>query len=84
MNVGSETLSDLALDNGCDIELIYMTSWPAHKNKHSAWSCTDIHNMLLYGFELSWLGALCHNAYGVDIGYFNETKHPSCLVCKYL
>lgn len=82
VNVGSETLSDLALDDGCDIELIYMTSWPAHKNNHSAWSCKDIHNMLLYGFELSWLGALCHTAY--DIGYINETKHPSCLVCKYL
>ncbi|KAK4260205.1 hypothetical protein QN277_003351 [Acacia crassicarpa] len=79
MNVGSETLRDLELDDGCGVELMYMTSWPAWKNNQFDWSCTDIHNMLLYGFELSWLRALCNSVYG-DFAYLNQTKHPDCLV----
>ncbi|KAI9074627.1 hypothetical protein K1719_043468 [Acacia pycnantha] len=83
VNVGSETLRDLELDDGCGVELMYMTSWPAWKNNQSDWSCTDIHNMLLYGFELSWLRAFCNSVYG-DFAYLNQTKLPHCLVGKSL
>ncbi|KAI9074610.1 hypothetical protein K1719_043451 [Acacia pycnantha] len=55
VNVGSETLWDLGLEDDCGI-----TSRLAPKNSQS-WSCTDIHNMLLGGFELSWLNSLCPN-----------------------
>ncbi|KAI9074615.1 hypothetical protein K1719_043456 [Acacia pycnantha] len=63
VNVGSKTLWYLGLDDDCGIQLIYMTSWPALENNQnqSAWSCTDIHNMLLYGFDFSWLNSFCQD-----------------------
>ncbi|QHN93741.1 putative receptor-like protein kinase [Arachis hypogaea] len=53
-----KTLQDLAVRDSCHIECIYLTSWPA-EIKHRNNSCTDIHHMLLYGFELSWLKVYC-------------------------
>ncbi|XP_028774274.1 G-type lectin S-receptor-like serine/threonine-protein kinase At2g19130 isoform X2 [Neltuma alba] len=53
VNVGYGTLGGLGLDDGCGIELIYMTSCPTAQSNQS-WSCIDIHNMLLYGFDLYW------------------------------
>ncbi|KAL4301019.1 hypothetical protein S245_060969 [Arachis hypogaea] len=53
-----KTLQDLAFVDSCHIEWMYVTSWPA-EIKHRNNSCTDIHYMLLYGFELSWLKVYC-------------------------
>ncbi|RYR48058.1 hypothetical protein Ahy_A07g034051 isoform B [Arachis hypogaea] len=55
-----KTLQDLAFGDSCQIEWIYLTSWPT-EIKHKNISCTDIHHMLLSGFELSWLQAYCNN-----------------------
>ncbi|XP_035540122.1 LEAF RUST 10 DISEASE-RESISTANCE LOCUS RECEPTOR-LIKE PROTEIN KINASE-like 2.3 [Juglans regia] len=42
----------------CQVEHIFPTSWPSVRNllpeDSSSISCTDLHNLLLYGFELSW------------------------------
>ncbi|KAI9074638.1 hypothetical protein K1719_043479 [Acacia pycnantha] len=74
VNVGSETLWDLGLDDDCGIQLIYITSRLAPKNSQS-WSCTDIHNMLLGGFELSWLNSFCQDP--GDSAYL-QGKEPYC------
>ncbi|KAF7816709.1 rust resistance kinase Lr10-like [Senna tora] len=47
---GTGYLPDLGLRGDCRIELLYMTSSPLHTNA----SCTHIHRLLLYGFDLSW------------------------------
>ncbi|MED6144327.1 hypothetical protein PIB30_014675 [Stylosanthes scabra] len=55
-----KTLQELAVGDSCEIEWMYLTSWPT-EIKHSNISCTAFHHMLLYGFELSWLKAYCNN-----------------------
>nr|XP_029150137.1 rust resistance kinase Lr10-like [Arachis hypogaea] len=55
-----KSLQDLAFGDSCHIEWMYMTSWPAEIKDRNI-SCTDIHHMLLYGFELSWLKVYCKN-----------------------
>ncbi|KAG7981318.1 hypothetical protein I3843_05G227300 [Carya illinoinensis] len=42
----------------CQVEQIFWTSWrgPVNlPNEPSSISCADLHNLLLYGFELSWV-----------------------------
>ncbi|KAG6655983.1 LEAF RUST 10 DISEASE-RESISTANCE LOCUS RECEPTOR-LIKE PROTEIN KINASE-like 2.3 [Carya illinoinensis] len=42
----------------CQVEQIFWTSWRGLinlRNDPSSISCEDFHNLLLYGFELSWL-----------------------------
>ncbi|KAG2711823.1 hypothetical protein I3760_04G095200 [Carya illinoinensis] len=42
----------------CQVEHIFQTSWPSVRNllpeDPSGISCTDLYNLLLYGFEISW------------------------------
>ncbi|KAG7983125.1 hypothetical protein I3843_04G088600 [Carya illinoinensis] len=42
----------------CQVEHIFRTSWPSVRNllpeDPSRIPCTDLHNLLLYGFEISW------------------------------
>ncbi|KAL8481809.1 hypothetical protein ACS0TY_028088 [Phlomoides rotata] len=47
----------------CRIELIVMTSWMFKDLKNVSFS--EIHNSLLYGFELSWLSFRCGKCNGV-------------------
>ncbi|MED6144318.1 hypothetical protein PIB30_014666 [Stylosanthes scabra] len=54
------SLQELAVGDSCEIEWMYLTSWPT-EIKYSNISCTAIHHLLLYGFELSWLKAYCDN-----------------------
>ncbi|MED6163425.1 hypothetical protein PIB30_079798 [Stylosanthes scabra] len=58
-----KTLQDLALEDSCRIEWMYLTSWPdSDEINNSSISCTDLHDMLIFGFELSWLkGYYCKN-----------------------
>ncbi|XLT03064.1 hypothetical protein HN51_052415, partial [Arachis hypogaea] len=53
-----KSLQDLVFGDSCHIEWMYLISWPV-EIKHRNNSCTDIHRMLLYGFELSWLKVYC-------------------------
>ncbi|XP_020961949.1 rust resistance kinase Lr10-like isoform X2 [Arachis ipaensis] len=53
-------LQDLAFRDSCHIDWMYLTSWPAEIKQINI-SCTDIHHMLLYGFELSWMKGYCYN-----------------------
>lgn len=50
--VGSRYVSYRELENGCVIEMVYITSWSVLENQ--SLSCADIHNILLYGFEFAW------------------------------
>ncbi|QHN93744.1 rust resistance kinase Lr10-like [Arachis ipaensis] len=56
-----KTLQDLAFRDSCHVEWMYLTSWPTEIEDRNI-SCTDIHHMLLYGFELSWLKVYCKYA----------------------
>ncbi|KAI9074571.1 hypothetical protein K1719_043412 [Acacia pycnantha] len=79
--VGSGFVGDVGLEDDCLVEMMYMTSWPALKNNQSAWSCTDIHNMLLHGFELSWLNSFCQDSgdgYEIIIGVGGN--QPRCQI----
>ncbi|XP_061358261.1 rust resistance kinase Lr10-like isoform X2 [Gastrolobium bilobum] len=58
VNVDGKSLWDLGLRDSCRLELMYLTSWPAQINNRNI-SCRDIHDTLLYGFELSWLHSPC-------------------------
>ena len=62
VNVGGKSPWDLGLGDSCRIEWMYPTSWPAENNRTNI-SCTDIHDMLLYGFELSWAISYCKHLY---------------------
>ncbi|XP_054808110.1 rust resistance kinase Lr10-like isoform X2 [Prosopis cineraria] len=72
--IGRETAGEWGLGDDCGIELMYMTSWPDRKNQ--SWSCEVIHNMLVYGFELSWLNSDCLK-FGV-YAYLDESKQRHC------
>ncbi|XP_027337163.1 rust resistance kinase Lr10-like [Abrus precatorius] len=75
LNVDGRPIRDLGLRDSCRIELQYMTSWP-NEISHGNISCTDIHEMLLYGFELSWVNSLCPvNSYFV----LAHDPQPLCL-----
>ncbi|MED6178836.1 hypothetical protein PIB30_111277, partial [Stylosanthes scabra] len=70
-----KTLQELALGDSCRIEWMYLTSWPVQINNSSI-SSTDLHNMLLYGFELSWLKGYCNNE-----TYFAMIDDHNNIVC---
>ncbi|KAK7851453.1 pentatricopeptide repeat-containing protein [Quercus suber] len=41
------------VEDSCKLEQMVMTSWPGSDNPDI--SCTEVHNKLVYGFELSWI-----------------------------
>nr|XP_023916382.1 rust resistance kinase Lr10-like [Quercus suber] len=47
------------VEDSCQVEKMFLTSWPINNDDPNI-SCTDVHNKLVYGFELSWL-------YGIGI-----------------
>ncbi|XP_028774282.1 uncharacterized protein LOC114731313 [Neltuma alba] len=72
-------VGDVGLEDDCRIEVMYMTSWPALKNQSS--SCTDIHNMLLCGFELSWINSFCpHSGHDYEIILGVGGEKPRCQI----
>ncbi|XP_030947422.1 LEAF RUST 10 DISEASE-RESISTANCE LOCUS RECEPTOR-LIKE PROTEIN KINASE-like 2.8 isoform X2 [Quercus lobata] len=42
----------------CKVEQMFITSWPGNDDPSNI-SCADVHNELVYGFELSWLRGFC-------------------------
>ncbi|CAL0319495.1 unnamed protein product [Lupinus luteus] len=75
VNVGNKSLWDLGLGDSCHIEFMYLTSWPAEYYNQSNISCTDIHNMMLYGFEVSWQTAFCDVR---SLAIFDDHGNPHC------
>ncbi|KZV17193.1 putative receptor-like protein kinase [Dorcoceras hygrometricum] len=44
----------------CRIDLVALTSWPlSHDDQETELSLSEIHDSLLYGFELSWYNVYC-------------------------
>jgi hypothetical protein len=44
--------------DSCKVEQMFLTSWPGNEDPNNV-SCKDVHNELVYGFELSWLQGYC-------------------------
>ena len=45
------------VEDSCRLEQMVLTSRPRNDNPNI--SCTEVHNELVYGFELSWFSAIC-------------------------
>ncbi|KAL4611988.1 hypothetical protein ACB092_08G165800 [Castanea dentata] len=56
--VGRTNANDV--EDSCKVEQMFPTSWPGSDDPIFNTSCTDVHNELLYGFELSWLPFNCY------------------------
>lgn len=69
VNTTDKTLEILGLGDSCRVEFIYLTSWPDNETNIS---CTKIRDMLLYGFELSWMYSLCKE--DEYLGFDNNNK----------
>nr|GMD51664.1 rust resistance kinase Lr10-like isoform X1 [Ipomoea batatas] len=73
--LGSLNASDLRIS--CRVELITMTSWRIQENVSSQKvSLVEIHDALMYGFELSWFPAICkqHCSKGCYLDFKNEIR----------
>ena len=55
------------VEDSCQLEKMFLTSWPINNI-----SCTDVHNELVYGFELSWLDGI-----GICESYCGR-NYPGC------
>ncbi|OIV89101.1 hypothetical protein TanjilG_27613 [Lupinus angustifolius] len=76
VSAGEDTLWDLRVGDSCSIEFMHPTSWPEEYYNQSNISCTNIHDILLYGFELSWLQIFCPRfPYYV---YLDDHDNPNC------
>ena len=76
VTVGTTKISEV--EDSCQVEKIFLTSWPINNI-----SCKDVHDDLVYGFEISWLRGICNSYCGGDSGdnyycYLNETNHLQC------
>lgn len=62
------------MEDSCRIELVVMSSWMRkNKKKNTTSSYMDIHNELVYGFELSWLNSFLKKVPGpYDHCYLND------------
>ena len=58
VKVGRTNARDV--EDSCKVEQMFLTSWPGNDDPVNT-SCTDVHNELLYGFELSWLQVICES-----------------------
>jgi hypothetical protein len=65
------------VEDSCQIEGMSLTSWPGNDDRHV--SCSDVHNALEYGFELSWLQVMCERSCRpTDYCYLDEANHVQC------
>ncbi|PNX98472.1 receptor-like protein kinase [Trifolium pratense] len=55
---------------------MYLTSLPVEVVHGNNISCMDIHRMVFYGFELSWLNSVCKDSYAN--AYINANNQPRC------
>ncbi|KAK7858150.1 hypothetical protein CFP56_013877 [Quercus suber] len=57
--------------------MLVMTSWPGNDNPII--SCTEVHNKLVYGFELSWNRFICESQCGRGCScYFDNLNLVQC------
>ncbi|KAL4594832.1 hypothetical protein ACB092_12G047300 [Castanea dentata] len=56
------TISAKDVRDSCKVEQMVLTSCRGNDNQNI--SCTEVHNKLVYGFELSWIGILCETHCG--------------------
>ncbi|WJX10287.1 hypothetical protein P8452_01028 [Trifolium repens] len=75
----NKSMSELGLGDGCHIEFMYLTSWPLEVDHgggggNNNMSCTDIRNMMFYGFELSWINSLCKYGWFAKLHDNNQSK----------
>ena len=56
------TISAKDVRDSCKVEMLVMASWPGNDNPII--SCTEVHNKLVYGFELSWNRFICESQCG--------------------
>ncbi|KAL4594851.1 hypothetical protein ACB092_12G048800 [Castanea dentata] len=68
VKVGRTKASEV--EDSCQVEKMFLTSWPINNDDPNI-SCTDVHNELAYGFELSWL----------EILFYLETKTALGIPC---
>ena len=63
----------------CKVEQIFITSWPGNDDPINI-SCADVHNELVYGFELSWLTGTCKSYCGrrTDDCSLDDGNHVQC------
>ncbi|KAK7859420.1 leaf rust 10 disease-resistance locus receptor-like protein kinase-like 1.2 [Quercus suber] len=76
VKVGKTNAAEVA--DLCRVEKITQTSWP--RNDDPNLSCKDVHNELVYGFEISWLRGNCQSFCGRKFTecYLNDTNHVQC------
>jgi hypothetical protein len=75
----NKSMSELGLGDGCHIEFMYLTSWPLEVDHgggggNNNMSCTDIRNMMFYGFELSWINSLSKYGWYAKLNDNNQSK----------
>ncbi|XP_075648443.1 LEAF RUST 10 DISEASE-RESISTANCE LOCUS RECEPTOR-LIKE PROTEIN KINASE-like 2.2 [Castanea sativa] len=75
VTVGITNASEV--EDSCQVEKMFLTSWPINNDDPANISCTDVHNELVYGFELSWLGGIC-DSYCPGDCYLDEANHIQC------
>ncbi|KAF3973876.1 hypothetical protein CMV_002742 [Castanea mollissima] len=78
VKVGRTKASEV--EDSCQVEKMILTSWPINNDDPNI-SCTDVHNELAYGFELSWLESNCGSYCGRFnyYCYLNDTNHLQCV-----
>jgi hypothetical protein len=79
VKVGRTNAADV--EDSCQIERMVPTSSPRNDDRHV--SCSDVHNALVYGFELSWLRDNCRSCFIVeeltgDSCYFDVANRIHC------
>ncbi|KAM3682009.1 hypothetical protein ACJW31_12G040300 [Castanea mollissima] len=75
VTVGITNASEV--EDWCQVEKMFLTSWPINNDDPANISCTDVHNELVYGFELSWLYGIC-DSYCPGDCYLDEANHIQC------
>jgi hypothetical protein len=79
VKVGITNAADVV--DSCQIERMVPTSSPRNDDRHV--SCSDVHNKLVYGFELSWQRDNCRSCFIVeeltgDSCYFDVANRIHC------
>nr|GMD49622.1 LEAF RUST 10 DISEASE-RESISTANCE LOCUS RECEPTOR-LIKE PROTEIN KINASE-like 2.1 [Ipomoea batatas]GMD53698.1 LEAF RUST 10 DISEASE-RESISTANCE LOCUS RECEPTOR-LIKE PROTEIN KINASE-like 2.1 [Ipomoea batatas] len=77
--LGPLNASDLRIS--CQVERITMSSWRIQENvsEINVTSLVEIHDALMYGFELYWFRALCdHCRWGLPLCGLDETNEIRC------
>ncbi|KAK9994751.1 hypothetical protein SO802_024454 [Lithocarpus litseifolius] len=77
VKVGRTNVSEV--EESCKVEKMFRTSWPINNDDPNI-SCTDVHNELVYGFELSWLQSNCESyCLNSNFCFLNDTNHLQCI-----